>query len=144
MNSSNRLKNYSILLIAITCILFILFGVMVHGIMTELQMYHFEEVGRNYIQFIQSTLSELIRADVEYGFILSENEFIIEFCDTPQSKISAYKAERYVNEIIYRIEDIQSIEVIPYKNTEERITKILIDHNVPEIEVAPRYFDGGT
>lgn len=141
MNSSNRLKHYSILLITITCILFILFGVLVHGIMTELQMYHFEEVGRNYIQFIQSTLSELIRADVEYGFVLSENEFIIEFCDKPESMISAYKAERYVNEIIYRIEDIQSIEVIPYKNVDERITKVLIDHNVSEIEVAPRYFD---
>ncbi|MBI9013278.1 MAG: GGDEF domain-containing protein [Clostridiales bacterium] len=141
MSSSNRLKDYSILLIAITCILFILFGTMVHGIITDLQMYHFEEVGRNYIQFIQSTLSELIRADIEYGFVLAENEFIIEFCDAPESLISSYKAERYVNEIIYRIEDIQSVEIVPYKNVDERISKKLIDLEIPEIVVSPRYFD---
>ena len=141
MNSSNRLKNYSILLITITCIMFILFGVMVHGFITELQMNHFEEVGRNYIQFIQSTLTELIRADVEYGFVLSENEFIIEFCDTPENLVSSYNAKRYINEIIYRIEDIQSIEVIPFKNVDESLFKVLIDHNVPPIDVSPRYFD---
>lgn len=141
MNLGRRLRNQTILLIVITCSLFILFGVVVHGVVTELQMYHFEEVGRNYIQFVDRTLEELIRTDVEYGFAMSRNETIIEFCDDPTSLITTYKVENYLDEIILGAEDLEFIRIVPFSNLDKSIDLSIVGHDMENHSVSSRFFD---
>jgi len=141
MNLGRRLRNQMMLLISITCVLFILFGVVVHGIVTELQMYHFEEVGRNYIEFVDRTLSELIRTDVEYGIAMSRNESIIEFCEEPESLVTEYKADKYLDDTIFRVEDLENLAIVPFSNVEYAIVNNMIDHGPEDYQVDSRFFD---
>ena len=136
--SNTRIRNFNRVLLIITAVMLLIFGYSIQVLVSELQLNHFEEVGRNFTTFIQNILTELATADIEQGFVIASNGDVKDFVNEPSSLVYTYRAENFLGDIAIRIEDLESAMIIPYSDTDEFIGT---DDEKHEIDVSPRYFD---
>lgn len=138
MIHNRRIRNFTRNLMASTCLLLMIFGVSVYLFTSRLQMVHFNEIGKNYTQFVGNILKELTKADLEHGYVIANNDDVINYVRDPKNIVFEFHAKRYLNQVIVPLDELESAAIISYKDREEYVVNNDDQH---DILVGERFFD---
>lgn len=139
----NRIRRYSIIMLAIVCVLFALFGYFVYQEGKSVQLQNFGEISLQYSNFIEKTIIE-IKEEAQSNLDLMRNhQDIINFLVRPSEVTYRYKSELLVNALLNDIDGMLSIKLSPLVNPEKTYTmgkESIFDNN--EMMIPMNYLDG--
>ncbi|MBN2795645.1 MAG: GGDEF domain-containing protein [Clostridia bacterium] len=139
----NRIKRYSIMMLIIVCILFILFGYFVYREGKNVQLQNFEEIGKQYTNYAKQDMTdrkELAKLKLD---VIRNHVDIVNFLRDPNEIFYRYKSELVVYPMLNDINGMLNIKLVPSVNREKSYTmgkKSLFD--TVELIIPVDYLDG--
>lgn len=110
---NRRIKNYSIVLAIIACVMFILLGYFTYWEVKDVQLQSFEEIGHHYTLFAERALNDIVEHDKLYMDVLTTNEFLMDFTEDPYDVLLRWRTIRFVETLAEDIKGFKTLSIKP-------------------------------
>lgn len=133
----NRIKNFSIIILSLTCFMFILIGVLsfIRDYSNREKFFH--DVGIYYTEIIARILDEQIADVVDKTFLISQSKEVENYFDQPTSLVRKYNVNKYLRDSIEHLDEYHKIILESSENKDESIA--VGDFNL-DINIEEDYF----